>query len=129
VQIAHLGGAGGYDDPKVDEAISVFSAAVAAKDRGLARVFVDISGIWLENLDGACRSDGQAYPRARHRADSPWVEWRGRWQSCATRGMGRVSEASERVITRASSTVTSSTGHEHERRLRQLDLTLPSGAS
>jgi predicted TIM-barrel fold metal-dependent hydrolase len=49
VQIAHLAGAGGYDDPTVDEAVSVLSAAVAAKDRRMARVFIDISGIWLEN--------------------------------------------------------------------------------
>jgi predicted TIM-barrel fold metal-dependent hydrolase len=49
VQIAHLAGAGGYDDPRVDEAVSMLSAAVAAKDRRMARVFIDISGIWLEN--------------------------------------------------------------------------------
>ena len=49
VQIAHLAGAGGYDDPKVDEAISVLTAAVTAKDRRMERVFVDISGIWLQN--------------------------------------------------------------------------------
>jgi predicted TIM-barrel fold metal-dependent hydrolase len=45
VQIAHLCGAGGYDDPAVDEALGVFADAIAAHDPRLARVYVDVSGV------------------------------------------------------------------------------------
>ena len=49
IQIAHLAGAGGYNDPGVDEALSVFTAAMASKDRRMARVYFDVSGVCLEN--------------------------------------------------------------------------------
>ena len=49
VQIAHLAGSGGYNDPGVDEALSVFAAAIASKDRRMTRVYFDISGVCLEN--------------------------------------------------------------------------------
>ena len=45
VQIAHLAGAGGYDDPSVDKALSVFVDAIANKDPRMARVYFDISGV------------------------------------------------------------------------------------
>jgi predicted TIM-barrel fold metal-dependent hydrolase len=45
VQIAHLGGAGGYDDPLVDEALGVFVAAIAAGDPRMKRVYFDVSGV------------------------------------------------------------------------------------
>jgi predicted TIM-barrel fold metal-dependent hydrolase len=45
VQIAHLSGAGGYDDPAVDEAVGVFVDAIAKHDRRMAHVYFDISGI------------------------------------------------------------------------------------
>src|SRR5262249_11946663 len=45
VQIAHLAGAGGYDDPDVDEALGVFLDAIARHDRRMQRVYFDISGI------------------------------------------------------------------------------------
>jgi predicted TIM-barrel fold metal-dependent hydrolase len=45
VQIAHLTGAGGYDDPKVDEALGVFVDAIAAGDPRMARVYFDVSGV------------------------------------------------------------------------------------
>jgi predicted TIM-barrel fold metal-dependent hydrolase len=45
VQIAHLAGAGGYDDPLVDEALAVFVAAIANHDARMAHVFFDISGV------------------------------------------------------------------------------------
>src|SRR5690349_12769328 len=44
VQIAHLGGAGGYDDPAVDEALGVYADAIAAKDPRVARVYFEVSG-------------------------------------------------------------------------------------
>jgi predicted TIM-barrel fold metal-dependent hydrolase len=47
IQIAHLAGAGGYDDPLVDDALSVFVDAVARKDQAMARVYFDISGVAL----------------------------------------------------------------------------------
>ncbi len=45
VQIAHLCGAGGYDDPAVDEALGVFADAIAAHDPRLARVYFEVSGV------------------------------------------------------------------------------------
>ena len=45
VQIAHLGGAGTYDEPAVDEAIGVFADAIAAKDPRVRHLWFDVSGI------------------------------------------------------------------------------------
>jgi predicted TIM-barrel fold metal-dependent hydrolase len=45
VQIAHLAGAGGYDDPGVDEALGVFIDAIAKHDPRMAHVYFDISGV------------------------------------------------------------------------------------
>jgi predicted TIM-barrel fold metal-dependent hydrolase len=47
VQVAHLTGAGGYDEAGVDEAVGVFVDAIAAKDPRLTRVWFDVSGIAL----------------------------------------------------------------------------------
>jgi predicted TIM-barrel fold metal-dependent hydrolase len=44
-QIAHLSGAGGYDDPAIDQALGVFVDAIAKHDRRMAQVYFDISGI------------------------------------------------------------------------------------
>jgi predicted TIM-barrel fold metal-dependent hydrolase len=54
IQIAHLSGGGTYDDPTVDDALSVFVEAVARKDPRMERVYFDISGIagygkWLDH--------------------------------------------------------------------------------
>lgn len=43
VQIAHLAGAGGLDDPGVLEALDLFARAIASKDRRMKRVYFDIS--------------------------------------------------------------------------------------
>lgn len=56
VQIAHLAGAGGYDDPAVDEALGVFVDAIAAKDPRMARVYFEVSGVagvgeWRDKAD------------------------------------------------------------------------------
>lgn len=53
IQIAHLAGAGTYDDPAQDEALTVFIDAIAKGDRRVARVMFDVSGIagfgkWME---------------------------------------------------------------------------------
>jgi predicted TIM-barrel fold metal-dependent hydrolase len=45
VQIAHLSGAGGYDDSSVHEALAVFVEAISNKDPRLARVYFDVSGV------------------------------------------------------------------------------------
>jgi len=45
VQIAHLAGAGSFDDPSVDEALSVFVKAIAQGDPRMAHVYFDISGV------------------------------------------------------------------------------------
>ncbi|HTE48092.1 MAG TPA: amidohydrolase family protein, partial [Gemmatimonadaceae bacterium] len=56
VQIAHLTGAGTYDDPATDEALGVFVAAIANHDRRMTNVYFDISGIagvgkWTERAN------------------------------------------------------------------------------
>jgi predicted TIM-barrel fold metal-dependent hydrolase len=45
VQIAHLAGAGGYDDPAIDEALSVFVDAIANRDSRMKNVYFDASGV------------------------------------------------------------------------------------
>ena len=45
VQIAHLSGAGGYDDPAIDQALGVFIDAIAKHDQRMKHVYFDISGI------------------------------------------------------------------------------------
>lgn len=45
VQIAHLAGAGGYDDPAIDEALSVFVEAIGRDDPSMANVYFDVSGV------------------------------------------------------------------------------------
>lgn len=45
VQIAHLAGAGGYDDPAVDEALGVYADAIAARDPRMAHVYFEVSGV------------------------------------------------------------------------------------
>lgn len=45
VQIAHLAGAGGYDDPAIDEALAVFVDAIAKHDPRMQRVYFDASGV------------------------------------------------------------------------------------
>jgi predicted TIM-barrel fold metal-dependent hydrolase len=45
VQIAHLAGSGGYDDPSVDEALAVFADAISKRDPRMAQVYFDISGV------------------------------------------------------------------------------------
>ena len=45
IQIAHLAGAGGFDDPSVDSALSVFIDAIARHDVRMANVYFDICGV------------------------------------------------------------------------------------
>ena len=45
VQIAHMTGAGGYDDPAVDEALGVFVDAFGRNDARLRHVFIEVSGV------------------------------------------------------------------------------------
>jgi predicted TIM-barrel fold metal-dependent hydrolase len=45
IQIAHLAGAGGFDDPAVDTALSVFIRAIARRDARMAHVYFDICGV------------------------------------------------------------------------------------
>jgi predicted TIM-barrel fold metal-dependent hydrolase len=47
VQIAHLAGGGGYDDPTVDEALSVFVEAIERNDPRMKNVYFDACGIAL----------------------------------------------------------------------------------
>ncbi len=50
VQIAHLAGGGGYDDPAVDEAISVFVDAIERKDPRMKNVYFDACGIAIPGM-------------------------------------------------------------------------------
>lgn len=50
VQIAHLAGGGGYDDPTIDEALSVFVQAIARKDPRMKNVYFDACGIAIPGL-------------------------------------------------------------------------------
>jgi predicted TIM-barrel fold metal-dependent hydrolase len=45
IQIAHLAGAGGFDDPSVDSALSVFIDAIARHDVRMANAYFDICGV------------------------------------------------------------------------------------
>jgi hypothetical protein len=45
VQIAHLTGAGGYDDPATDEALGVFVDAIGRADERTTRLYFDVSGV------------------------------------------------------------------------------------
>ena len=45
VQIAHLAGAGGYDDPATDAALAVFVDAIANRDPRMKNVYFDASGV------------------------------------------------------------------------------------
>lgn len=45
VQIAHLAGAGGYDEPAVDEALAVFVEAIANHDPRMSHVYFDASSL------------------------------------------------------------------------------------
>lgn len=45
VQIAHLAGAGGYDDPGIDQAMVVFIDAIHKKDERVANLYFDICGV------------------------------------------------------------------------------------
>lgn len=60
VQIAHLAGAGGFDDPLVDEALGVFVEAIANHDPRMSRVYFDVSGVaGLGNWKGKTASIAQ----------------------------------------------------------------------
>lgn len=45
VQIAHLAGSGGYDDPRTDAALLVFISAIAHRDPRVSHLYFDISGV------------------------------------------------------------------------------------
>jgi predicted TIM-barrel fold metal-dependent hydrolase len=50
VQIAHLAGAGGYNDPTIDEALSVFVRAIEQKDPRMENVYFDACGIAIPGM-------------------------------------------------------------------------------
>ncbi len=50
VQIAHLAGGGGYDDPTIDEALSVFVEAIERKDPRMKNVYFDACGIAISGM-------------------------------------------------------------------------------
>jgi predicted TIM-barrel fold metal-dependent hydrolase len=50
VQIDHLAGAEGYDDPSVDEALSVLVEAIERKDPRMKNVYFDACGIAIPGM-------------------------------------------------------------------------------
>ena len=50
VQIAHLAGGGGYDDPTIDEALSVLVEAIERKDPRMKNVYFDACGIAIPGM-------------------------------------------------------------------------------
>jgi predicted TIM-barrel fold metal-dependent hydrolase len=56
VQIAHFGGAGSYDDPAIDDVVSVFVDAIDKRDPRMKNVYFDVSGIagygkWMDHAE------------------------------------------------------------------------------
>ena len=56
IQIAHLAGAGGYDDPSVDQALAVFVNAIVKQNPRMTHVYFDVSGVagygkWAEKTN------------------------------------------------------------------------------
>ena len=51
IQIAHMAGAGGYEDPGIDAAIGLFVDAIAARDKRMKRVYFEVSGVFLEQWE------------------------------------------------------------------------------
>ncbi|HEX5411525.1 MAG TPA: amidohydrolase family protein [Terriglobia bacterium] len=45
VQVAHLAGSGGYDDPATDAALSVFVNAISHHDPRVSHLYFDVSGV------------------------------------------------------------------------------------
>jgi predicted TIM-barrel fold metal-dependent hydrolase len=50
VQIAHLAGGGGYDDPTIDQALSVFIEAIEREDPRMKKVYFDVCGIAIPGM-------------------------------------------------------------------------------
>lgn len=50
VQVAHLAGGGGYDDPTIDEALSVFIEALQRKDPRVKNLYFDVCGIAIPDM-------------------------------------------------------------------------------
>ena len=50
VQIAHLAGGGGYNDPATDAALSVFIEAIERKDSRMKNVYFDVCGIAIPGM-------------------------------------------------------------------------------
>ncbi len=50
IQIAHLAGGGGYDDPAIDEALTVFAEAIGRNDSRVRNVYFDVSGIAITGM-------------------------------------------------------------------------------
>ena len=50
VQIAHLAGGGGYDEPATDNALSVFVKAIERRDPRMKNVYFDACGIAIPSM-------------------------------------------------------------------------------
>ena len=50
IQIAHLAGAGGYNDPQVDDAVTAFVEAIQKDETRQRQLWFDVSSVALGNL-------------------------------------------------------------------------------
>jgi predicted TIM-barrel fold metal-dependent hydrolase len=50
VQVAHLAGGGGYDDPATDDALLVFVKAIERKDPRIKHLYFDVCGIAIPGM-------------------------------------------------------------------------------
>jgi hypothetical protein len=78
IQTAHLAGAGGYDDPLVDEALGVSAEAAARRDPRLSRFYSTSreSPVWAQTIRIQQREDGVSIDQivlspSRYRTTSP----------------------------------------------------------
>jgi predicted TIM-barrel fold metal-dependent hydrolase len=79
IQIAHLTGAGGYDDPGSEGALGVFIDAIANRDKRMKRVLFDLSGVFLGQWESkadviASRLRAIGLDRVLYGSDSPPLE-------------------------------------------------------
>ncbi len=94
IQIAHLAGAGGYDDPPVDEALSVFVDAIAKGDARARRLYFDVTQVACTGCDGGATSAaGDTPSRTGRRARALRIRCCRERQSSAKGSVGGVPPA------------------------------------
>ena len=89
IQIAHLAGAGGYSDPAVDQAMSVFIDAISASDARTKQLWFDVTSVALGNPTPEQAADRNAHSADWAAARCLWLG-RGDFKQFAERGLGGI---------------------------------------